>query len=1603
MIPTDAQVKQDVTKANKADIATDADVNTITNSFQQSPTASVYSEGEPDTKQQKFSWIEEITKPNDTNRRNVDALNEAARASALGRDPVIAFQSVKQSLDYDPDARAEMFLRNTGESLAQIQNELLLKAQEGVPVAKTLADNGITPLQSSSSDAMAAAKSYVVSIPSSKQLTPKERDDVAFLKYLDFMTAKVADDIGLNMHTVSDIGGYLVPQENLRYSQVADVLGIDYNAMDYVDYADFLGRTSAYIRSEAPEKRQQLVETLISAWPEIRGNNRLALVDFLSTIGEGADNFRHIESGIERVDQATLGYGLASGKFITGALRTLNVIRTASKLKNVEAVADAVTMGAKGVLKEAGVEPIEALATLDPSAHINTLVKGADNTYATEVSHLQRDVDIYLDAADRVNSYGLGLNENEKLLARDRAVDNLLKQGSISDVKATAIDEKTFQLSFSREDSNGGPNVKFTTKASYVKDDVGGFVSVAGEGHTALDAKLTSPNFRFISDRDTLIQAPEQLQYQGAAIQSLYDDAVNAALKTLSRNEVKTLDFVLSKGDEFVDELGNNVGKLFTRDEAVVQGIEGVKLTEKQYQAYTDVRKVVDHLHYAKDKEIKDLWKSKNIKVVDWAGEQAPAKSYETANDAVKGFNMASTRSHWIAVDGGPTKAFKEATELTPEIAEEMYARGFKLVKSAEGRMLKDGNSNVEWAFVEKAKIREPSGMVLNYRTGYMPKIKKDAFYFVKELHDVTVGGTHYPNGLKKTVRYFDNHGDATTYADSLNKLNPDKYVVLADREMSYGTLNDEFINISGGLFTGKRSEGVPFGLAGQSGTRADSLEGLQRYISNIARNAPMSLYREGIEQRWLNHAKDLKALPSDYNGSFSEAVHPQHLAIDNPSAAFLKDSHAQISFFTGVRTEAEREMLAKQRLLARSLERVPIVGKPLSRKVLNSSLEGAVGTLRGVSFNMMLGMYNPAQFLIQASGGLVALSINPIHGAKAISQLPMFSAIDVMLSNPVEKANVIKKLRSAGFDLDGYEIWDKSGIRESIVKSNLDYHSLWSDKPYNANFLQKILSNSTVAFKQGELVSARLAFATAFNHWKALNPEKAVDMLATKAILARTEIYRLNMSKVNSAGFQKGLMSLPTQYQQVNTKFFEKLIGRGELTKPEKTRLIATQAALFGAAGVPLMSTIMPHVLDMINFFRPEGAKINAENTDPATLNAIYNGGLAWVLNDYMDIESVITGRMSLGQDFIENLFGTITGQVDIPDFVLGPFSSIWGGVKHGVERTMTALTTVMSGDDAKTEDFAAVGQILARSVLEIPSSTRNLYKAYDMTHSEFFKNKAGRPVAEWGDLNTQTIVAQALGFSPQEVTDYYELNSRAGGNIPKSVVSGEADRIVRMLADMANSPDEQQARWNAMAANAIFTKYKRQEDRIVLINEIKTKLSEPTNAWGTLMNKVLVDWQSELNSGLAEIHKQSKEQSSPAVARKLASVGMNTAVAEEVPSDSFKDGTVTLTPVTDGEVQRKTKEGRKVYQTPEGDFVTERSITVTDNRINEGKPTNIPSVYGGTIMSEEVAISIIADNKGIDPETGRKLLSFNSIKEAVRAAEERTKGLGKQLKGDK
>ena len=1327
------------------------------------------------------TYTEPVEEVENEHQRNADAIDEAALEKGRGGDFNKKLEEVTADSTYMPKSGIERAEKYRVKYMQDVERAILDTQAKGEAVDVEGVTNEVATHMEASMGIWGQYRSEVDLHPQQALMTPEGKDKVATMNYISHEAAKVLGEMGVNWDTLADVSAMLFAPdlENIRMKDVATMIGMDYTLKDGLDYSDFFGRMATGIRNLPPEKAVLVVDTITEGWEDILGDNRLMLGFLLMDLtGDYSQAMKTFEARSGPIDQALSA--TVVGSLASRAIKTANAVRKAAKLKDVDTLVEIVNEGTKGKLIKNGVDIEDAASSVMPLEKVTPLTAGADSSLAAEVVSENAKIQFHLDEINKANTYGLGLNEAERAAAVSRKVAEMENVEGLTAVTAVEQTNAGFVVSYTT--GPAGKGVKEGTRVervmSYTTDDIGEFVSNGEGGYMPFDGGLTSPNARFIVDRETLVQLPEQMQFQSAKIRESYDNAIRASLGDLKRHEMKNIDKLLTAGDEG--------GVVFNRQQ-MMSGSLGHVFSEKEVKAYEGIRQVIHHMYMAKNKQILDSWRADGIKTIMWGTDTQPVKRYGKASDAATGFSQATTKSHMVGLrkaDGGFQRFDLDPNSTkTRDIINKKYEDGYELARVTNGRLLSLEETNVEWAFVRRTDFQEPTGFPLGQRAGYMPKVRKNGNFFVKERKTMNIGGKEGVPATPKTIRYFDNHTDAKKWADA--QPNRKDLDVLADGEMSSVDRELEYQNISGGLFTGARSsEEIPFGLPEQklTGQREDALHGLQRYVNHLAKQMPYNLYRMGIRQRWENTAKELGGLVGQPKGGFDDLVN--HLDPKHPAHKFLKDSHNQVKLISGVPTDEEKKAREASSALAYWLERKGLtrIAAAMHGKNVPDEIGGA---LRGATFHTLLGMYNPAQYLIQASGAFIALSINPVHGLKAIGQSMGFQVLDRMVAkNPEKMSTYLKWLEKTGVDVEGYRMWHKSGLKESITSSNIDYEGLWANLPYDASVLRKILANDTFFFKSGELVSARVSFATAYNRFKALNKGKDITDSDLPAILGRTEQYRLNMSKANAAKFQTGLTSVPAQFQQVNTKFMEKVFGTGELTGAEKIRMATGQAALFGTMGIPIVGYVTPVVLDYLG--------LNAENLSEAEMRTVRNGALTWFFNDFMDVNSIISGRMSLGGDFVEKIFNAAVEPTRVVEIIGGPSYSIWEKGHNMVFNMQTVLMADFSAEGLDANKTALVTEVLAKSLSQFAGPLANTYKAYDMTHSKFYKNKSGKPLFEMEDNNWQTIMFQAFGFSSQEVADYYELNNRKGGMIPAGMTNVDAKRIVYIMNMLAGADDE-------------------------------------------------------------------------------------------------------------------------------------------------------------------------------------------------------------------
>tara|TARA_R110001606_G_scaffold285455_1_gene433692 strand:+ start:357 stop:5018 length:4662 start_codon:yes stop_codon:yes gene_type:complete len=1398
--------------------------------------------------------------------------------------------------------------------------------KEAIDVDKISADAGT--YNEASMGIYGGFRAQVDNHPEAAAMSDDQKDQLARNNYLQYSAAKVMDELGILGHAGEIASMFLLPElDNVRSAALADALDMTYGAADFANDSAFQGRIVAMIKTLPPAESIAFIDQIRTELGELIGPDSYYAAAYLQDL---TGNYvrdskvfeRNLMTGIQALEMTGIMYSV--GKVMS----TGKAIRKLAKLKSIEGTTQAIVAATKGELADSGVSAMDGATSMLPLDQLKILNPGSDGSLSKEVADTLEAVDLELAQVDKVNNNGVGLDKAAADAAVARGIKEIKDTEGVTEVTEVSRTSRGYTVTYKTGKGHGKAEVAGGAKVSkealqaasdesiknlkeaekkltdlgddateadraafeevkvindkanaelhddgavtrtinYVVDDQNAFKSDGVKGFMRWAIGVVSPNTVFSADRRFMVQLPEQMNFQSGAIKAGYGRALDAALGGLDKKSFQEVDLLLTKGDQ--DKA------VYTRTQ-LRSGELGHEFTEDQIASYMGVRQVIDHMYVSKNLQMVNGRKAQGIKMANWGpdGQQVSLKGYRSVEAARTGFRQANTESSFIAKQhsDGSIEAFDfhSADELTEEFLQKQYSEGYELTRVQDGHLLKVNETHAEWAFVKRSDMRETSGFILNRHPGYMPKLRKNGHFFVKKASTLKIG-TGTVKGAPHTIRYFDNHIEAKAWADA--QPDADTLEVLADGEMSAAARESEYTNIGGGFIHGARKQTeIPFGHPDKklTGEREDALVGLQRYVNHLAKQVPMHEYRMAIRAKWLKTANELGALKGNPVGGFDDLI--DRLDTKHPSYDFLVKAHNQVKLISGVPTDAEKVQRTRTTAIAHWLEGKGKLGDWMAKKIHGkNATEAVTGVLKASTFNSLLGMYNPAQFWIQASGAFIALSINPVHGAKAIKQSMGYALMDRMIAkNPKAFQETLDWGKKQGIDIEGYEMYSKSGLRDSITSANADYQSIWEDLPYDAGRLRKMAANHTYFFKSGELVSARISYATAFNRWRSMNPNKVPDDQDLIDILGRTEQYRLNMSKANHAGFQQNAgTSVGTQFQQVNTKFMEKLFS-DEFTGMEKTRMAVGQAALFGGAGVPIAGFIMPLVMDKLG--------LNAENLTESEMMALRNGALTWFLNDFMDINAVITGRMSLGGDFIERIWTTATEQTNVLELVAGPSSSLYEKGDNLIHQVYQTLSTDLYADELDINEVAVVSELLARSFAAVAGSTSNAVRAYDMTHSKFYRNKAGKAIFEYYDTNWQTIAAQALGFSRTTAQDYYEVNARHGGSIPKSARDIDAKRMLFIMNAIRNQDEKNGNKHAYWAINAIKSKYKDSATQDKLIKQVFALIKNPTgDVWMKEVLQLLQESEIGLTKSWADTIKMANARTNPQAAVQMGRLGV-------------------------------------------------------------------------------------------------------------------------------
>lgn len=1323
----------------------------------------------------------------------------ALRAASLSDDPLSDFD---QAMQMGP----QMTNDKIGQQALEFYQGAMVQAVENDLAAGNEFDIGAISEVQSQFDYKTATKDsryYIDSIPGIEDVAPEQRERLVIGDYINREFSKILDESGV-LGTLLNLGDiFVIPDESYRYAQFYRQVTNDKSVIgNYLNSAENLVKLGQAFKILSPEEQVATFNAMKEVAVGVTDNELQQI--FILMAATGATNIGE-EQFSNWADKLTVAGAI--GKFVMAGIKATSLVKTLAKAGDVDKAAELVDQAIKSPEAATAIHmsDIDAAGSVLPTTtgDLSSLLSQAPEGVSSQIAKSLEKIDALQEEAlnyvkddiryildrDPGKVEEIKTSVQARLSAEYPEMEHLRitdKGGSIKfefqvpDGEGKLSDE-VYTYTFSRNDVDGGFNAKEVTLFGEV---------VSG---------VLSPQKLFQKDRDLLVQAVERVAHSSPKIKSKLTDQLRLANmpygKRLSSKEKSNVSKIL--------QMGSEQETVFSYDDLVNKGIGSVRLTPREAVAYYSNRKVIDNLYFMKNDEVRDGLIARGAKNVVIGNKSGFATVMEDSRSAKLRYNTEADFKKVYNVADDTVES-----SITSEKIDEMYEKGYVLTKLDNTNEYWDfKGQSPKWAFVEKGQVGEIPDFILNYRDGYLPRIYDNAYWFVKAPGKAIEDGGKTHRTIQ-TLRYFDNETDALAYAEKYavdNGVSKDKVSVLFDRDpLNNRNLDDDVINIFGGTFSSTRkSEPLKFGLDGQKAKYVDPLEALQRYIGHVGNRMPVSQLRVGLEQKWLNSYKDITG--KRYVGRFSDAAGSlENTVPDRQQMKFLQKSHEQITSLSNIPHKHEQQLQGVFRSVGSSLEKLGPKFKGASSWMYSLSQTNPIGASKAASYHMLLGMYSAAQYPIQMLGASIAFSINPTYAAKGAPKWLAFTRLDNIKDAGI-RAQAVKDLSvKLGIDdlEESYNLWKKSGYRESVLVTNGDYASLANGLPYDGNLLRRVFDKGAFFFKSGELANMRISFATSLERWKDMNKGKPLDDNALREIFARSEQFRLNMSQGNKAAFQEGYWSIPLQFQQINTKFLEAVSPGSAFTWQERARLFAGQFTLFGAMGVPFLEQMSAYVADVVDF--------DAANMGSEGLNAFRRGVSGFVINNVLDINAEVSGRVAIAGGFSNALIDAVTGQHDMSS-IAGPSGAVWqrlAGTGSTLDVLSNAFKMTIKADDVTPAQVAQVFSEIAQSLAEVPSSTRNLILAYDLWNSGIVKDSKGR-VMWMEDPVLRDVIMQAIGFQQMKKQEFYELMKMG-----RERILNETELVTRMTISFnralrfAEEGDVERQRASAAAiANTLST----------------------------------------------------------------------------------------------------------------------------------------------------------------------------------------------------
>jgi hypothetical protein len=611
----------------------------------------------------------------------------------------------------------------------------------------------------------------------------------------------------------------------------------------------------------------------------------------------------------------------------------------------------------------------------------------------------------------------------------------------------------------------------------------------------------------------------------------------------------------------------------------------------------------------------------------------------------------------------------------------------------------------------------------------------------------------------------------------------PDEYV-LTGEALEFVDPEDTgfngFLRQTGRMYTGRKGEVLP-DFQGERAVLLDPFETINRSLMNISALTAFGDYKIQSVERWMKTFGkyiDRTNIPEDWSDLriFMEAPLSKggNEGLNRIRSAALAQRQI-IKRTLGWKTENDLRADQWARHLSEWVAGDMIDGVvPSIRRAVSGVdwLQDAnpVAALRSFAFDLKLGMFNVAQLPLQLSTAVAATAMSPEMGMKGWAMIaPMrFAMGSKLMSKEVLEGRLDELIKRGVHDLGGFEsAKDFKDFARAMTRSGffdlggthglMDSYGAHSTMNGFASGVDRVREAGRFFFFEAERWNRMVAWRIAWDETRKAGLKAGTPEFAAK-LAGRAEEYSFNMSRESQAWWQKGVLSIPTQFWAYNARMLEAMTV-GNFTTAQKLRLLASQSLLYGSAGIPVVSAISSFAKGKDPDMIMEGGDLELEaNPFDSPFATLDRGLIDQAVLSFTGADVLVGARYGTGgwvPEVVKNIFGMSSyGEVSAADLLGGATYNIMGKVGSDVLRPITEYMAAESGDQGMPIRREALMR-LASNV----SILSNLHKSSLVYNYGTLVSGSGTTLVD--ELPSQVAFATMLGINPAEMDQIAAISS--------------------------------------------------------------------------------------------------------------------------------------------------------------------------------------------------------------------------------------------------